>query len=373
MIEIAVVGTSKKEHEKRVPIHPRHLFQIPVNVRKSLFFEKYYGVPFGMEDEQLRNLTGNPPRDRDDLLSSFQVVLITKPVLEDYKSMKDGTLVWGWIHTVQQNDVTQIAIDKNLTLIAWENMYFRTNREQIHIFNKNNEMAGYCGVQHALQLRGIDGNFGPARKISVLSLGSVSRGAIYALKGHGFNDITVYTRRPTFLAGNKIPGIKYKQIVGDGKGSFHVIGLLREKTPLIEELISSDVIVNGLLQDPNCPVFFIMDEDIPRFTRECLVVDISCDIGMGFSFACPTGFSNPVSKFGNITYYAVDHTPTLLWDSASWEISNGIMPYLLDMLNQTANKVLEDATDIRKGKVLNEDILVYQHRSPEYPHKPVTH
>jgi hypothetical protein len=36
-------------------------------------------------------------------------------------------------------------------------------------------MAGYCGVQHALQLRGIDGNYGPARKIYVLSLGPVSR------------------------------------------------------------------------------------------------------------------------------------------------------------------------------------------------------
>jgi hypothetical protein len=43
------------------------------------------------------------------------------------------------------------------------------------------------------------------------------------------------------------------------------------------------------------------------------------------------------------------------------------MPYLLDMLNQTADKVLNDDTDIRKGKVLNEDILVYHHRSPEYP------
>ena len=367
-MNIAVIGTSKKENEKRVPIHPQHLKLIPQKIRKSLFFQKGYGVPFGMDDTEIQAFTGNPLREREDLLGSFPIILITKPVAEDFALMREGTLVWGWVHSVQQSVITQIAIDKKLTLIAWENMYFRTNREHIHIFNKNNEMAGYCGVQHALELRGIDGNFGPARKISILSLGSVSRGAIYALTGHGFNDITVYTRRPSFLAGNKIPGIRYKQIVEDGQGAFNVVSLLKEKTPLIHELISSDIIVNGMLQNPQIPVFFIKDKDIPQFTKECLVIDISCDIGMGFTFAYPTDFNNPVSKFGNITYYAVDHTPTLLWDSASWEISNGIMPYLQNLVEQSDNKVLSEATDIKKGIILNKDILAYQCRSPDHPY-----
>jgi N5-(carboxyethyl)ornithine synthase len=367
-MNIAVIGTSKKENEKRVPIHPQHISQIPEKVRRCLFFQKGYGLPFGMDDDQIQSITGNKPRSREDLLGSAEVVLITKPVTGDFEQMKDEAIVWGWIHSVQQSTVAQIAIDKKLTLIAWENMYFRTDREQIHIFNKNNELAGYCGVQHALQLRGIDGNFGPPRKIAILSLGSVSRGAVYALMGHGFSDITVYTRRPSFLAGNKIPGIEYRQIMRDGNGAFNVIGTQEETTPLIEELTCADVVVNGLLQDPQNPVFFIQDEDIPKFTKECLVIDISCDIGMGFSFAHPTNFSNPVSKFGNITYYAVDHTPTLLWDSASWEISNGIMPYLQNLVEQTSNDVLTEATDIKKGKILNKDILAFQNRSVEYPY-----
>lgn len=80
-------------------------------------------------------------------------------------------------------------------------------------------MAGYCGVQHVLQLRGIDGNFGLSRKIVILGYGSVSRGAIYALKGHGFNDITVCTKRPTYLVSEKIPGIAYEQVYIDESGA----------------------------------------------------------------------------------------------------------------------------------------------------------
>jgi N5-(carboxyethyl)ornithine synthase len=368
-MNIAVIGTSKKENEKRVAIHPNHINQIPEKIRKHLFFEKGYGLPFDMEDEKIYSLTGNSLKDRESLLKDFKAILITKPVAEDFDEIQEGSIVWGWLHSVQQSIITQIAIDKKLTLIAWENMYYQGERDLLHIFSKNNEMAGYCGVQHALQLTGIDGNFGPPRKAVVLSFGAVSRGAIFALTGHGFHDITVYTQRPTFLAANKIPGIKYKQMTKDDSGVLETEDSNGEKVPLINELTTADIIVNGILQSPNNPDMFILDHDIAKFTKTCLVIDISCAMGMGFSFAHPTNFLNPIFKIGNIKYYAVDHTPTLLWDSASWEISNGILPYLPYIVEQTENKVLKDAIDIKDGKILNRDILTYQKRSLVYPYK----
>ena len=207
-MDIAVIGTSKKENEKRRPIHPDHIAWIPPNIRSHLFFEKNYGLPFGMNDEVIRSLTGNPLPDRKKLLNDYKTILIAKPIIEDFEEIRDGALVWGWLHSVQQRYITQIGIDKKLTLIAWENMYYEGKRELIHIFSKNNEMAGccgvqlfsknnemagYCGVQHALQVAGIDGNYGPVRKAAVISFGSVSRGAVYALQSHGLHDITIYT------------------------------------------------------------------------------------------------------------------------------------------------------------------------------------
>ena len=368
-MDIAVIGTSKKENEKRVAIHPDHLCQIPVKIRKHLFFEKGYGTPFNIEDEMISSLTGNRLIEREKLLGGFKAILVTKPVVEDFKNIQEGSLVWGWLHSVQHSIITQIAIDKKLTLIAWENMYYQGERDLTHLFNRNNELAGYCGVQHALQLTGIDGNFGPPRKAVVISLGSVSRGAIYALTGHGFSDITVYTQRPSFLTSNKIPGIKYRQIIKNDTGLLETIHSNGEKTAFVDELATADIIVNGVLQNPNDPVIFIDDNDIFKFKKVCLIIDISCAMGMGFSFARPTDFSNPIFKVGNIRYYAVDHTPSLLWDSASWEISNSILPYLPYIVEQTDNKVLNDAIDIKDGKILNKDILSFQNRSVVYPYK----
>lgn len=368
-MDIAVIGTSKKENEKRVAIHPSHISQIPINIRKHLFFEKGYGIPFDMEDEKICSLTGNRLVEREELLANHKAILLTKPIAEDFEKMQDGTLVWGWLHSVQQNIITQIAIDKKLTLIAWENMYYQGSRDLFHIFSRNNEIAGYCGVQHALQLMGIDGNYGPHRKVVVISFGAVSRGAIHALEGHGFREITVFTMRPSYLTGSKIPGIEYKQITIGDRGVLETIILNGEKMPFINELATADIIANGVLQDPNNPLMFINENDIVKFIKPCLVIDISCAIGMGFSFAHPTKFSNPIFKIGNIKYYAVDHTPTLLWDSATWEISNAILPYLPCIVEQSDNKVLNDAIDIKDGKILNRDILTYQNRSQVYPYK----
>lgn len=369
-MELAIIGTSRKENEKRVPVHPGHIGMLKEEVRKALYFERGYGIPFGVTDMEIEEQTGNPLRDRDTLMG-YPGIVITKPVLRDFLQMRERATVFGWIHSVQQADITQAAIEKKLSLVAWENMYHQGKRDRIHIFNKNNEMAGYCGVQHALRLRGIDGNFGPKRRVAVLSLGAVSRGAILALKAHGFHDITVCTRRPAYLIKNKIPGINYLQILQQ-EGELTVRTIKREAYPLLKILTGVDIIVNGIMQDPNHPLIFIREEDIPAFTRECLLVDISCDAGMSFSFAQPTSFIEPVFRKGKILYYAVDHTPTLLWDSASWEISSCVTQYLPHLINGTANKTLVNAVDIREGIIVNHDIIGYQNRGDTYPYPLLT-
>lgn len=368
-MNIAVIGTSRKEHELRRPLHPAHLSQIPDRLRGHLFFERSYGEPFGMTDAEIQSLTGNEVLDRSTLLRNFKTILITKPVIEDFEEIQNGSLVWGWLHSVQQQQITQQAIDKKLTLIAWENMYYSTDRELIHIFYRNNELAGYCGVQHALQCVGLDGNYGPPLTAAIICFGSVSRGAIYALQGHGIRNITVLTQRAPALISNQIPGLTYRQFLRADSGEFSVLQPNGKHTSLLDTLISTDIIINGILQNPSDPIMLITEADIARFTSTCLIIDVSCSKCMGFYFARPTSISDPIFEVGNIKYYGVDHTPALLWNSATWEISNALMPYLPYVIEERENSTITHATDIREGKILNKEIILYQNRSDHYPYK----
>ena len=86
-----------------------------------------------------------------------------------------------------------------------------------HTFYKNNEMAGYCAVIHALQLKGIDGHYGDQRKAVIFSFGAVSRGAIYALKAHGFREIVICIQRPDHEVREEVLDCHYVTLRMGGK------------------------------------------------------------------------------------------------------------------------------------------------------------
>lgn len=87
-----------------------------------------------------------------------------------------------------------------------------------HTFYRNNELAGYCGVLHALELRGIDGHYGDQRKVVIMSFGAVSRGAIYALKARGFRDITICIQRPDHEVREEVLDCHYVRLHKGGGG-----------------------------------------------------------------------------------------------------------------------------------------------------------
>ena len=374
LLSVGVFGTSSKENEKRVPIHPDQIEWIDEQVREKLTFEQGYGHHFGIDDEQIAAQVGGMA-PREDLFRNCDVLLLPKPVQADFDAMPEGAILWGWPHCVQQQSFTQTAIDQKLTLIAWEAMHRWSKHGdwQMHIFHKNNELAGYAGVLHAFGLAGINGSYGPQRKAVVISFGSVSRGAIHALRGLGVFDITVFTQRYSTLVADQIIGIEHRTYEEGDDGQ---ILAYREdgqtQYDLIDELATADIIVNGTLQDTDRPQMFVRVGEIDRLKPGCLIIDVSCDEGMGFYFARPTSFADPMFRVGLALYYAVDHTPSYLWNSASWEISNSLLPYLPIIMGGPKrwmkSETVKRAIEIREGVVQNPKILSFQEREEEYPH-----
>ena len=372
MLSLGVLHQSRKENEQRLALHPKLLDSVPDILRSKLRFEAGYGSLFGMADGQLGEGFGSMGT-RNELLSGCDVVLLPKPVPDDLRQMREGAVLWGWPHCVQSEEMTQIAIDRQLTLIAWEAMFaWRDGVKGLHVFDRNNEMAGYCGVIHALGEVGMDGLYGAASKACVLSHGSVSRGAISALLGRGY-DITVYTQRPPWTVHDKIVGCRYCQMVQGEDGEATVV--VEEdgtRHPLVEALGEADVIVNGILQDTDHPMMFIERGQHITMKPGTLIVDVSCDDGMGFTFARPTSFDEPTFQVGSLTYYAVDHTPSYLWQSASWELTRVVLPFLETVMGGPSawerNETILRAIEIREGRVQNPKILRFQGRAEAYPH-----
>jgi alanine dehydrogenase len=374
-LTLGVVATSRKPDERRQAIHPAHLERVDADLRARMFFERGYGNELGSSDAEIGPLVGGL-RSREELFAHCDVLLLPKPLAEDLETLRPGQVVWGWPHCVQDRAMAQLAIDRRVTLIAWEamNRWTREGHFSVHVFHRNNEMAGYCSVLHPFSLLGISGDYGRPLSAAVISFGATARGALRALSALGVDEVSVLTQRPVAAVDARFAEVRMLQFAPDPDAPGRTVAHgRREVAPLVDVLAEHDIIVNCILQDTDAPLMFVMNEDLGRFRPGTLFVDVSCDEGMAFEWARPTSFAEPMLTVGQgLRYYAVDHSPSYLWNAATWENSAALLPYLPTVMAGPqawdADETIRRAIEIRDGIVENPRILSFQGREPTYPY-----
>jgi alanine dehydrogenase len=377
--KLGVIGKSGKENELRLPIHPSHLNRIDSDLRQQIFLESGYAEHFNVPDERLKPLVGGL-LPRDELIEHCDIIVVPKPVHEDVATLRTGQTLWGWPHCIQDATITQLAIDRRLTMIAWEAMnHWTTQGAFVHVFHKNNELAGYCSVLHAFGHLGITGEYGRHVRAAVISFGATGRGAVQALNALGVLDVTLLTHRDIQAVASPIHSARMIHFDRSAEDPTRPMAILSAGPISATDLLAQhDIIVNCIFQDTDAPLMFVMNHELDRFVRGSLFVDVSCDEGMGFEWARPTSFAEPMFIVGpGMHYYGVDHSPSYLWDSATWEISEALLPHLRTVMGGPAaweaNETIRRAIEIRDGVIRNPKILSFQGRSPDFPHATLTH
>src|SRR3569833_806939 len=371
-LSLGVMSQTRKENERRLPLHPLHFDRIDPDLRANIYLEHGYGQRFGVSDKRLAPYAAGL-RTRAQRAADCDVILLAKPLPADLTSLNEGQGLWGWPHCVQSKEITQLAVERGLTMIAFEAMNHWTadGGFSLHVFHKNNELAGYSSALHALQLIGTSGVYGRRLRAAVIGFGATGRGAVTALNAHGVHEVNILTNRGVTVVVFFFFSVWFVHF-GHESGGNHM-QLKGARMPMAPFLAEHDIVVNCVLQNPDEPLTFVTEDDLAAFAPGSLLIDVSCDEGMGFSWARPTSFSDPMFDVGdNVHYYAVDHSPSLLWNSATWEISEALLPHLRTVLDGPAawdtDQTISRAIEIRGGVIKNPAILSFQHRSSQYPH-----
>ena len=224
------------------------------------------------------------------------------------------------------------------------------------------------------RLVGRTGDYGRRLRAAVIGFGATGRGAVTALNAHGVYDVDVLTHRGVHAVESQIHSARMVHFEADDVDpSRSHASTDAGVVPLAGFLADHDIIVNCVLQDPNAPLTFLTEDDLAALAPGSLIIDVSCDEGMGFSWARPTSFARPTFMVGNhVHYYAVDHSPSFLWDSASLGDQRGPVAAPADGARR-ARRVEGERDDPSRhrdprGVIQNPSILSFQHRAPEYPH-----
>lgn len=309
---------SHKENEKRRALHPKDIGLLVHP--EQIYVEEGYGSVLGFSDDDYAE-RGIHVVSREEALCKD---IICDPKIGDaeYLEQLKGQTIFGWIHAVQNKDITDKILQGRLTAYAWEDMYENGR----HSFWRNNEIAGEAAVFHAYMCHGI---FPYHTKAAVLGRGNTGRGAVKTLNYMGA-DVTVYDRKTE--------------------------NLFREELP------SFDVVVNSILWDTSRKDHIIYKKDLPRMKKNALIIDISCDRNGGIETSTPTTIDNPVYTIEGITHYVVDHTPSLFWKSASESLSEVFVRFIDELIEDNPGEVLSKSKCIDDGVVLDERIICFQKR-----------
>lgn len=322
-MRLGIVGSSRKAHEGRLPLHPAHLGQLPEVLRAALVLEEGYGEALGWPDERLRPWVG-AMGPREALLAECEACLLLKPEVEDLAQLRPGGLLWGWAHAVQQPLWTAAARRQGLTVVALESMHlWEAGRPVAHVLASNNELAGWASVHHALACHAQKGA-PPPRRTVLLGAGATAQGALRALESLGLGPVRVLRRRALPL-----PGGHEQWAWPEGEvGGLWLLDPEGRRRPASAMWAQAELLVLALKQDPLRPWTFLEEEDLGQLAPEALLVDVSCDQKMGFGFARPTSLAEPLRRVGPCWYYGVDHSPTWRWEEATERISRDLLPWM---------------------------------------------
>lgn len=92
-LRLGVIGATRKENERRLPIHPHHFDRTDAD-RASIYLERGYGEYFGVSDTQLSGWVAGM-RSREQLIAECDVILLLKPHARDLAELRSGQVVWG--------------------------------------------------------------------------------------------------------------------------------------------------------------------------------------------------------------------------------------------------------------------------------------
>lgn len=312
---------SPKENEKRRALLPKDVQKI--KNKKYLYFEEGYGKVLGINDHEYLNAGANiAPREE-----IFKKDILCDPKIGDANYLTRlirNQVLFGWVHAVQNPNLTNVLLKNNLKCIAWEEMY----EEGRHVFWRNNEIAGEAAIMQAFQCYG---KFPYETKVAILGRGNTAKGAYRILTGLGAT-VTVYGSRLEKL---------FKK-----------------------EMHKYDVIVNAILWDIKRKDHIINKCDLKKLKKGALIIDISCDSNKAIETSISTTIENPIYFVNGIMHYVVDHTPSLFFKTATKSISNELTKYIDILLEENEDKdpVLSNAIIINKGTILDEKIIRYQNR-----------
>jgi alanine dehydrogenase len=326
-----------KDHEYRValtPVGARELTQAGHRVS----IETGAGAASGFDDEAYRAAGADIVATAVEAYAAELVVKVKEPQPDEVKRLRDGQLLFCYLHLAAAPELARELMARGVTAIAYETV--SKSDGSLPLLQPMSDIAGRLAPQMgALGLHKSHGGSGklitglpgvPPARVVIIGAGVVGMSATRTAVGLGTR-ITLIDRQVDKLA--------------HAEAQFGARVETRFSSPdaIADSLAHADIVI-GAAQIPgrHAPRLITLDA-LKRIPPGAVLVDVAIDQGGIAETSRPTTHSNPFFVAEGIVHYCVTNMPGAVARTATKALTHATLPYIQALAAQVVTDLDADA------------------------------
>ena len=346
-----IIGVPRetKANEARVAMTPEGVRAARLHGHEVLV-QRAAGVGSGFPDTDYTDAGAKLLAAGSEVWGNAEIVVkVKEPLPDEYKFLRDGLIVFTYLHLAADRTLTDELLERRVTGIGYETIELSDG--SLPLLMPMSEVAGRLAVQMGswsleapnggagILLPGVSG-VSPGR-VLVLGAGTVGKNAIRVAMGIGAR-VVVIDRDP-----NKL---RYLDDIYHGR----LVTLVANIATIEAELEQADLVIGAVLLPGAKAPKIIKREHLNRMKPGSVIVDVSIDQGGIAETSKPTTHENPTYVVDSVVHYCVANMPGAVPKTSTAALTNATLPYVLELAD------LEPLEAAKRSPALSRGFNTYQ-------------
>ena len=350
-----------KNHEYRVAITPAGVRELVVHGHQVLI-EHEAGVGSSIPDADFEKAGATIVPDADAVFADAEMVLkVKEPVPEEFHRLRDGLVLFTYLHLAASEPVTKALVDSGTTGVAYETVELPDR--SLPLLAPMSEVAGRMAPQVGANLlerasggRGVLlGGVSGVRPGKVVVIGAGMAGMNAAWIAQGMEAEVV-------VMDKNINKLREIDRIHQGR----IMTLASNRLSVEEHVTSADLVIGAVLVAGAIAPVVVTDEMVQDMPVGSVLVDISIDQGGCFATSKMTTHSDPTYVVHDVVHYCVGNMPGAVPHTSTYALTNATLPYVMSLAEGFeqavgADPALAKGVNTYKGAVVYEPVAEAHH------------
>lgn len=345
-----------KNNENRVAITPAGVNELVKNGH-TVYVEKTAGIGSGIEDKDYIAAGASILDKASDVFDTTDIIVKVKEPLEsEYDLMKEGQVLFTYLHLAPNAPLTKALLNRKVTGIAYETVQLSNN--SLPLLAPMSEVAGRMSVQiGANLLQKYNGGLGVllggvpgvnSAEVVIIGGGVVGTNAAKMAVGLGAK-VTVLD-----VSKNRLV---YLDDVFNGR----ISTVMCNEYNVAEAVKKADLLVGAVLIAGAKAPKIVSEEMVKTMKKGSVIVDVAIDQGGSIeTIDRVTTHDNPSYEKHGVVHYSVANMPGAVPRTSTFALTEVTLPYLLEIANKGAEKALLTNQALKLGLNSYKGSLTYK-------------